>query len=159
MPRVWWAACEITIVFIFLRKIPGHIQVLKNRNKEFFHLWNYFLNKVVARHNINAGYCASRGLGPRDKIDQVQTWTKLCNFGWAATRTKTHKVAGIRIHSHMDLCWIQELDFTLSSLNTLWIRLLYVTLTKGPSKRYTNLVLWSRPRVNNVCAWISSSCL
>jgi hypothetical protein len=25
----------------------------------------------------------------------------------------------------------QELDFTLSSLNTLWVRLLYVTLTKG----------------------------
>jgi hypothetical protein len=25
----------------------------------------------------------------------------------------------------------QELDFTLSSLNTLWVRILYVTLTKG----------------------------
>jgi hypothetical protein len=42
---------------IFLKNYPGHIQVLKSRNKkrEFFHLWNYFLNKVVARQTINAG--------------------------------------------------------------------------------------------------------
>jgi hypothetical protein len=41
----------------FLRKNPGHVQVLKSRNKEtdFFHLWNYFLNEVVARQTINAG--------------------------------------------------------------------------------------------------------
>jgi hypothetical protein len=33
----------------------GQVQVLKSHNKEFFHLWNYFLNKVIARQTINAG--------------------------------------------------------------------------------------------------------
>jgi hypothetical protein len=37
------------------KKNPGHVHVLKSRNKEFFHLWNYFLNKIVARQTINAG--------------------------------------------------------------------------------------------------------
>jgi hypothetical protein len=51
------AACGITISLFFLKKNPGHVQVLKSRNKdtEFFHLWNYLLNKVVARQTINAG--------------------------------------------------------------------------------------------------------
>jgi hypothetical protein len=32
----------------------------------------------------------------RDKIDQVQIWTKLYNFGWCTfTKTKTRKAAGI----------------------------------------------------------------
>jgi hypothetical protein len=30
---------------------------------------------------------------------------------------------------------------------------------RGPSKRYTNLVIWSIPRVNTVCAWVSTSSL
>jgi hypothetical protein len=50
----------------------------------------------------------------------------------------------------------QGLDFILSSLNSLWVRPLYVTLIKGPSKWYINLVIWSRPRVNTICAWVST---
>jgi hypothetical protein len=44
----------ITIVF---SKEMGHVQVLKSRNKEteFFNLWNYFLDIVVARQTLNAG--------------------------------------------------------------------------------------------------------
>jgi hypothetical protein len=42
---------------IFSKNYPGHVQVLKSCDKEteFFHLCNYFLNKVVARQTINAG--------------------------------------------------------------------------------------------------------
>jgi hypothetical protein len=51
------AACGIMIGLFFSKKNPGHIQVLKSHHiaTEFFHLWNYFLNKVVARQTINAG--------------------------------------------------------------------------------------------------------
>jgi hypothetical protein len=28
---------------------------------------------------------------------------------------------------------------------------------RGPSKRYINLIIWSRPRVSTVCAWVSTS--
>jgi hypothetical protein len=48
-------ACGIKIGLFFSKKNPGHIQVFKSHNKEFFHLWSYFLNKVVARQIINAG--------------------------------------------------------------------------------------------------------
>jgi hypothetical protein len=50
------AACGITIGLFFPKTNPGHVQVLKSRNKEteFFYLWKYFLNKVVARQTINA---------------------------------------------------------------------------------------------------------
>jgi hypothetical protein len=43
--------------YFFLKKNPGHIHVLKSHNKaiELFHVWNYFLNEVVARQTINAG--------------------------------------------------------------------------------------------------------
>jgi hypothetical protein len=30
---------------------------------------------------------------------------------------------------------------------------------RGPSKRYTNLVIWSRPRIHTVCAWPFTSSL
>jgi hypothetical protein len=75
---------------------PGHVQFLKSRNREteLFHLWNYFLDKVIASQTINAGYCASGGLGPSNKIDQAQSRTKLRNFGRAATRTKRRKASG-----------------------------------------------------------------
>jgi hypothetical protein len=41
----------------FSKKNLGHVQALKSRNKEteYFHLWNYFLNEVFTRQTINAG--------------------------------------------------------------------------------------------------------
>jgi hypothetical protein len=60
---------------------PGHVKVLQSHNKEVFDLWNYFLNKAVARQTVNAGWCTSGGLGPSDNIDQAQSRTKLRNFG------------------------------------------------------------------------------
>jgi hypothetical protein len=53
----------------------------------------------------------------------------------------------------------QEPDFTLSSLITLWVHYTLPSLRRCPSKRYVNLVIWSRSRVNNVFAWVSVSCL
>jgi hypothetical protein len=38
-----------------------------------FHLWNYFLDKVVTSQTINAGWCTSGGLGLSDNIDQAQS--------------------------------------------------------------------------------------
>jgi hypothetical protein len=112
-------------MLFFLTKNPGRVQVLKRRNTEFFQLWNYFLNKFFARQTTNTGYCAIRGLGPSDKIDQAQSQTKLHNFGWDATRTKRFKAPGIGIH---------KLDHYM------------LPLPRGPSKRYINLIIWSRPR-------------
>jgi hypothetical protein len=76
------AACGIAIGLFFSKKNLGHVQVLKSRNKatEFFQLWNYVLDKVVARQTINTECCASGGLGLSDKVDQAQSRTKLENF-------------------------------------------------------------------------------
>ena len=100
----------------------GHVQVLKSRNKEFFHLWNYVLNEFVARQTINAGKCASGGLGPSDKINQAQSRTKLRNFGWADTRTKTRTSSGTGIHRNLLLEGHKKWNFTLFSI-------IYLSLT------------------------------
>jgi hypothetical protein len=59
----------------------------------------------------------------------------------------------------------QQLDFTLSSIILFEFDRYTLPSPRGPSKRYTNLVTWSRPRVNNclclsfhfLSSWLSSS--
>jgi hypothetical protein len=79
-------------------------------------LWNYFLNKVVARQTINA----SGGLGPSDKIDQAQSRQNSTTSGELLPELKDVKQLALESTD----TWIfagqsQELDFTLSSINTL----------------------------------------
>jgi hypothetical protein len=47
----------------------------------------------------------------------------------------------------------QELDFTLSSLTHSGLDCYTLPSPRGPSKQ----LIWSRPRVNTVCAWVSTS--
>jgi hypothetical protein len=61
----------------------------------------YFLEKIVSRQTINAGLCASEGLGLSDEIDQAQRLIKVRNFGQVSNRIKRSKVHGIGIHREL----------------------------------------------------------
>jgi hypothetical protein len=83
-------------------------------------LWNYFLNKVVTRQTINAGWCASGGLGPSDKIDQEQSRTNSATSGELLPELKHVKQLALDYTSTGIFSGkSQELDLTLFSLNTL----------------------------------------
>jgi hypothetical protein len=62
----------------------------------------------------------------------------------------------------MDLCWIFDSHKNWTSLYPVWthseLDCYMLPSPSGPSKRYINLVTWYIPRVNSVCAWVSTSC-
>jgi hypothetical protein len=98
---------------------PGHVQVLKRRRKEteFFHLWNYFLNEVVARQ---AEYYKNGGLGSRNTYTKRKVRQNSTTSGELLTELKHVKQLALEYTSTgIFTGQSQELDFTLSSLNTL----------------------------------------
>jgi hypothetical protein len=92
----------------------------------------------------------------------VRSWTKLHNFGWAATRTKTRKTDDIV--THRDLCWTVTWTrlHSIQSKNTLWFRLLYITITQEPIHcvhKFGNLLqtLSYQPTLSVIEFWLLTS--